>query len=181
MPNTNSPSRTIEASCQTQALQATTVHESLRCSSLQPKTLSDSKLQQQMICFHEEICTTFIKVRCTSMCAKPSSSAIAPFSAVNGDEQSMCTNPHLIFQWPDCLQQMKMNKHVCKFTSPLLVLPIVSVCSNVDQIIESTSCITIQYTNIGKPWKQSLLLLPCNRGEVKKMVQKTFERAPELF
>jgi hypothetical protein len=122
----------------------------------------------RMICFHEEICTAFIKVRCTSICAKPSSSAIAPLSAANEDAQSMCTNPLLILQWPDCQQQMKMYKHVCKLTSPLLVLPIVSVCRNVDQIIESTSHIIIQYTNIGKPWKQNLLLLPCNRGEVKK-------------
>lgn len=117
-----------------------------------------------MICFHEKICTAFIKVRCTSMCAKPSSSAIAPLSAVNEDAQSMCTKPLLILQWPDCLQQMKMYKHVCKLTSPLLILPIVSVSRNA----ESTSHIIIQYTNIGKLWKQNLLLLPCNRGEVNK-------------
>jgi hypothetical protein len=89
-------------------------------------------------------------------------------SAANEDAQSMCTIPLLILQWPDCQQQMKMYNHVCKLTSPLLILPIVSVCRNVDQIIESTSHIIIQYTNIGKPWKQNLLLLPCNRGEVKK-------------
>jgi hypothetical protein len=77
------------------------------------------------------------------MCAKSSSSAIAPLSAANEDAQSMCTNPLLILQWSDCLQQMKMYKHVCKLPSLLLVLPIVSVCSNVDQIIESTNNNTV--------------------------------------
>jgi hypothetical protein len=51
MPNTNSPSKTIEASCQTQALQATTVHEVWGVQAYNPKHLSDSKLQQRMICF----------------------------------------------------------------------------------------------------------------------------------
>jgi hypothetical protein len=112
-----------------------------------------------MIYFHEEICTTSIKVRCTSMCAKPSSSAIAPLSAANEDAQSTHMNPLLIHQWPDCLQQMKMYKHVCKLTSLLLVLPIASVCSNVDQIEESTNNNTVHKHRQALEEKSSVVAL----------------------
>jgi hypothetical protein len=52
-----------------------------------------------------------------------------------------------------------MYKHVCKLTSLLLVLPIASVCSNVDQIEESTNNNTVHKHRQALEEKSSVVAL----------------------